>query len=128
MKKPCKIPGTNKFNINSDQVMQLATRFWTNVEIAAFFGVDEGTIRKRFSEILTKAREVGKGKLRDLQWRAAEKGNAALLIWLRKQYLSQSDKGDFEDERLLNSEIEFSDVPEISREEVEKRFARFIYK
>jgi hypothetical protein len=106
----------------------LAARFWTNVEIAAFFGVDEGTIRKGYSEILTKGREIGKGKLRDLQWRAAEKGNAALLIWRGKQYLGQSEKVNFADEELLNSELEFNDVPKNPSADVQKRFERFIHK
>jgi hypothetical protein len=31
-------------------------------------------------------------KLRELQWKAADKGNAAILIWLGKQYLGQVDQ------------------------------------
>lgn len=31
-------------------------------------------------------------KLRELQWKAADKGNAAILIWLGKQYLGQADQ------------------------------------
>jgi len=105
MKKPDKISGSNKYAINAEQVEMLASRFWTNVEIAAFFGVDEGTIRKGYSEILIKGRQIGKGKLRDLQWRAAEKGNTSLLIWLGKQYLGQTDNVDFMDNELRNQEL-----------------------
>ena len=105
MNKPNKIPGTNKFAIDPEQVEKLAIRFWTNVEIASFFGVNEGTIRKRFSDIITKGRQVGKGKLRDLQLRAAERGNAALLIWLGKQYLNQTENGLYSESELFDQEL-----------------------
>jgi hypothetical protein len=128
VKKPNKILGSNKYAINPEQVEMLAARFWTNVEIAAFFGVDEGTIRKGFSEILAKGRGIGKGKLRDLQWRAAESGNPTMLIWMGKQYLGQSDKLDnLEDKRLIDSELVFNDIPTDS-EEAQKRFGRFLDK
>jgi len=63
-----------------------------NTEIADHFGCDEGTIRKRFSDILAKARASRKIKLRELQWRLAEKGNLGMLIWLGKQELGQHEK------------------------------------
>ncbi|RJQ55930.1 MAG: hypothetical protein C4521_01015 [Actinobacteria bacterium] len=72
----------------------LAALQCSNVEIAAFFGCDEGTIRKRFSEELTKGRQNGKISLRRKQWEAAKNGNVTMLIWLGKQWLGQSDKQD----------------------------------
>jgi len=39
---------------------------------------------------------TAKPKLRRLQWKSAEKGNASLLIWLGKQYLGQTDKQEIE--------------------------------
>jgi hypothetical protein len=94
IKKPPKIEGTNKYDIDENQIEFLASKFWTNTEIAAFLGVTEGTIRKGYSEILIKGRENGKAKLRDLQLKAAQSGNVTMLIWLGKQYLGQSDKQD----------------------------------
>jgi len=83
-----------KLDIDSVQVKKLAIMQCTNVEIAAFFDCDEATIRKRFSDILTKGREVGKITLRRKQWQVALSGNVALLIFLGKQYLGQSDKNE----------------------------------
>ncbi len=83
-----------KLDIDPEQVEKLASKLWKNTEIAAFFGCDEGTIRKRFSDILQKGREIGKTKLRDRQMQAAMDGNVTMLIWLGKQYLGQSDKVD----------------------------------
>ena len=93
--------GRPKIEIDSDQVRKLAAMQCTNVEIAAFFDCDEGTIRKRFSDILSKGREGGKISLRRMQWQSAEKGNTSMLIWLGKQYLGQSDKKDLDPESNL---------------------------
>jgi hypothetical protein len=94
-------------DIDPQQVEKLASRFWHNTEIAEFFGVDEGTIRKKFSDTLRKGREIGKGKLRDAQLAAAFKGSAAMLIWLGKQYLQQTEKVEVINKELINEEIEF---------------------
>jgi hypothetical protein len=120
MKKPTKIPGSNKYDIDPEQVEMLAARFWTNVEIASFFGIDEGTIRKGFSDILTKGRAIGKGKLRDLQWSAAEKGNTAILIWLGKQYLGQTEKVETVDNELLSNELVFPCLQDKDTEKYKK--------
>ena len=81
-----------KYNIDTDQVEKLAGLGCTNIEIASFFGCDESLIRKSYSENLVKGRENGKIRLRQWQMKAAQKGNVAMLIWLGKQMLGQSDK------------------------------------
>ena len=83
-----------KLDIDPKVVESLAKLGATNVEIADHFCCDEGTIRKRFSDILTKTRAVRKVRLRELQWKLAEEGNLGMLIWLGKQYLGQSDKAE----------------------------------
>ena len=91
-----------KYNIDPEQVEKLAGLGCTNVEIASFFGCDESLIRKSYSEYIAKGKEKGKIRLRQLQMRAAEKGNVAMLIWLGKQMLGQTDK----------QEITTTDLPE----------------
>lgn len=67
-------------------------------EIAGWFGCSEDTIerwcrktyKKGFSSIYSIKREAGKISLRRAQFRLAEK-NAAMAIFLGKQYLGQSD-------------------------------------
>ena len=81
-----------KYDLDTDQVEKLAGFGCTNTEIASFFGCDESLIRKSYSEFLTKGREKGKIRLRQLQWRQAERGNTSMLIWLGKQVLGQTDK------------------------------------
>jgi hypothetical protein len=84
--------GRPKLDIDGVEVGKLARMGASNVDIADFFGCDEGTIRRRFSEILTKGRAERKIALRVWQWKAAEAGNVAMLIWLGKQELGQADR------------------------------------
>lgn len=95
-----------KYKIDPKQIEQLASFGCTNTEIASFYGCDESLLRKSYSEFLTKGRDKGKIKLRQLQWRSAEKGNTTMLIWLGKQLLGQTDKQEIEMIKPID-EIEF---------------------
>lgn len=115
-------------NIDPIQVEQLASRFWKNTEIAAFFGCSESTIRHKFATFLEKGREHGKGKLRDAQLAAAFKGSAAMLIWLGKQYLSQTEKIEVDQTDYLRGEIEIIEASGNGRgrEEALGRYRAFV--
>lgn len=72
----------------------------TEVEIAGWFGISEDTLNRRckekyeqtFAETYKKFSVDGKISLRRLQYKAARKGNATMLVWLGKQALGQRDK------------------------------------
>ena len=81
-----------KYLIDTKDVFKLASYGCTNVEIADFYGCDEGLIRKSYSEFLTKGRANVKIKLRKLQWQSAENGNVTMQIFLGKNMLGQQDK------------------------------------
>ena len=81
-----------KFNIKPAEIEKLASYGCSNTEIAEFYGCDESLIRKSFSEYLTKGRAKGKIRLRQLQWKSAEKGNVSMQIFLGKNILGQKDK------------------------------------
>ena len=81
-----------KFNIKPVEIEKLASYGCSNTEIAEFYGCDESLIRKSFSEYLTKGRSKGKIRLRQLQWKSAEKGNVSMQIFLGKNILGQKDK------------------------------------
>ena len=95
-----------KYDIDTEEVQKLAKYGMTNVEIADFFGCDESLIRKSYSEYLTKGRAKMKLRLRQLQWKSAEKLNAVMLIWLGKQMLGQSDIPVGEDSQPLKWSID----------------------
>ncbi len=73
-------------------------------EIAAVLTVSEDTVERwckrtykvGFAESHKKQSGMGKMSLRRAQFKAAEAGNATMLIWLGKQYLNQADKQEVE--------------------------------
>lgn len=83
----------------------------TEVEICDCFECCEDTLnswckrtyKKTFSEIYAQKRGRGRSSLRRMQWKAAEKGNATMLVWLGKQYLDQKNK--IEDTANISMEI-----------------------
>ena len=81
-----------KFNIKPAEIEKLAKYGCTNTEIADFYGCDESLLRKSFSENLTKGRSMMRLRLRQLQWKSAEKGNVTMKIFLGKNILGQQDK------------------------------------
>ena len=111
-----------KLDIDPNVVAAMAFAGSPTVEIAGYLGCDEGTIRKRFSEILTKERAGRKHKLRQLQWAAATKGNVTMLIWLGKQELEQNDSGA---RPMTMAEIDsctLEELEQISKGVLPKRF------
>ena len=81
-----------KHNLDILQVEQLAGFGCTNREMASFFKCSETTLTRNYGVNLEKGRDEGKIRLRQYQWKPAKKGNVAMLIWLGKQILGQSDK------------------------------------
>ena len=70
-----------KAKIDEKNLEALAERQWTDVQIAAFFGVDERTIQRRFAAKLIECRQRGKAKLLDVLWQrgVAEKSDRILV-------------------------------------------------
>ena len=75
-----------------DKIQMLASFGCSITEIAKYFRIDESTVRKNYKDELETGRESLKVRLRQLQWDHAARGNTALLIWLGKQYLGQTDR------------------------------------
>ena len=96
-------------------------------ECAAFMNIPEGTLANRedFTSAWKKGQEVGKISLRRTQFRLAEK-SAGMAIWLGKQYLGQTEKFTVEDERFINQELTFDDIP--TNGDGKHRFAEFLRK
>lgn len=81
-----------KKNIDPELIRKLARINCTMIEIGSVVGCSVATLERRYADLIKSEREVGKTSLRRWQWDAASKGNTALLIWLGKQHLNQSDK------------------------------------
>lgn len=84
--------------IDQKQFENLCGLQCTLEEICGWFGVSDKTLngwckrtyKASFSEVFRQKRGKGMIAVRRAQWRLAEK-NAAMAIWLGKQYLGQRD-------------------------------------
>ena len=81
-----------KYNIDTKEVVKLASYGCTNKEIADFFGCSADLLEKSYSEFLRKGKVSVKIRLRQLQWASAENGNVTMQIFLGKNMLGQQDK------------------------------------
>lgn len=94
-----------KTKIDPGEVYKLAQWGCKTEEIASWFGVSRDTIERRFAAELTKGRLLVKQSLRRWQLEAAKKGNVAMLIWLGKQMLGQTDSPMTEEQEELYKPI-----------------------
>jgi hypothetical protein len=83
-----------RIEVDYKQAGKLAEIQCTIDEIAHVLGVSSTKLKRddEFRAIYDQAREKGKTSLRRLQWAAARRGSTAMLIWLGKQYLGQTDR------------------------------------
>ena len=98
-----------KYDIDKTQVEKLAALGCTNTEIASFFGCSKDLISKSYSTNVAKGKEKGKIRLRQMQWRSAEKGSVPMQIWLGKQVLGQTDKQEVTEIKPI-SEVLFDEL------------------
>jgi hypothetical protein len=90
-KKPSKI-GRPKIKVDAALVEKLAGIGCPNKEIAAIVGCSVDTLDRRCADIIIKGRENGKTRIRQKQIQMALGGNVAMLIFLGKNMLGQTDK------------------------------------
>ena len=85
--------GRPKKTIDYELVEKLAHIQCTQDEVANILNITRATLAKDevFIQTYKKGLENGKTSLRRFQWKAAEKGNTTMLIWLGKQYLGQKE-------------------------------------
>lgn len=113
--------GRPRKEIDLELCEKLANIQCTMAEIAEIVGVHESTLSRNeeFRKIYKRARERGKASLRRLQWKAAERGKVAILIWLGKQYLGQRDDPIDEDADGFDELTRFIDELREDRDEEE---------
>ena len=113
--------GRSQTQIDWETVKKLCAIQCTRSEVASFLDIGESTLVRRcqqdygcdFDTLYKMWSEKGKISLRRSQFRMAET-NAALAIWLGKQYLGQTDKTDFNVDKPFN--INFGYSPEDKKE------------
>lgn len=108
--------GRPKKEIEKKTFENLCGIFCTEEEIADVFECSIDTINRwcketygeTFAETYKKKNAKGKVSLRRFQFKAAEKGNPTMQIWLGRQYLGQTDKREYEDTGDRNITINVS--------------------
>lgn len=81
-----------KKQIDPKLVQDLAAIGCKTTEIATIVGASVDTLDRRFAAEIEKGRSNLRASLRRWQLEAAKKGNVAMLIWLGKQMLGQTEK------------------------------------
>lgn len=97
-------------DIDEEEVVRLASRGAKNAELAAYFGVDEETISRRFAKILTKTRSIRRMHLRGVQTDKALGGDTTMLIWLGKNDLDQTDKVEQQHSGGVTINVVYEDI------------------
>ena len=91
--------GRPKSEFSKKQFEQFCAYQCTKEEVCAFFDTTDKTLEgwckrtygKGFSDVFREKREIGKASLRRTQFQLAQK-NAAMAIFLGKNYLGQTDR------------------------------------
>ncbi len=83
--------GLRKKVVVPEDIYKLAALGCTDQEIATWFDIEYSTLRYNFSETIAKGRQDLKAALRKAMIQNAMNGNAALQIFLAKNFLGMSD-------------------------------------
>lgn len=93
--------GENKKIIDPIEVEKLASLGMKNSEIAEWFGIDDSTLNYNFKQFITKGKLNLIRSLRQAQIQTALNGNPALLIWLGRNLLGQSENSNSTDQNQI---------------------------
>jgi len=100
--------------VDEKAILELASKGRTLTEIAAYCGVSDDTISRRFAEVIKRGKSLMRGSLRAKQFELAMRGNPTMLIWLGKQELGQTDRQQVSG----HLEYEHTDLSHLSEEQL----------
>jgi len=102
--------------IDVELLKKLAECLCTREEMSHILGVSLDTLHERFSDVIKEAQSRGKCSLRRLQWKIANKGCAAMAIFLGKVLLNQREE-EFRDLVKFNvniRQVKYDDAPKLT--------------
>ncbi len=134
-KEPTKM-GAPRKEIDWKEFDKLCQLQCTLEEIAGWFDCSKDNIRNKikekfnmtFSTYFEQKRAGGKISLRRMQFQTAEKGNAAMQIWLGKQYLGQTDKQEIAKEITQKAEYDYSKYTKEELDDLERLLTKGLIK
>ena len=83
--------GRPRIQLDKKQIFELAKIHCTMKEIAAVMKCSVDTLERNCADIIKEGKEVGKTSLRRYMWKAVEKGNTTMQIWLSKNLLGMHE-------------------------------------
>lgn len=98
--------GRPRAKLDEDALEDLAKIGCTDEEIGLILHCSADTLTRNFADRLKKGRAEMRMSLRRTQIKLAQEGNAALAIWLGKQYLGQKEPKLEIDVKQLDADIE----------------------
>ena len=100
--------GRPKTQIDYERVLELASIFCTQAEIAALIKVPLSTCThdEEFLRIYHDGIEQAKTSIRRMQYETAKRGSTDMQKWLGKQYFGQADKVESKNEDKVTIVIE----------------------
>lgn len=120
------VPGATKkahIQIDFEVIERLAAIHCTPIEILNYLNakigrkvITQDALRRRIHEhygmsiedfVTESHKAIAKPSLRRMQWRAAEKGNVTMMIWLGKQYLDQTDRQNFTGDMGISVKVDW---------------------
>lgn len=96
--------------LDEDRIAELAFKGARNSEIGFLMGVDDETIKSRFSRLLDKKRAERRVWLRESQNRKVEQGDTSMMIWLGKNELDQTDKAEQQHSGNITIQVVYEDI------------------
>lgn len=111
--------GRPKKTIDYETAEKLAQIFCTQTEIASFLNVSPSKLQhdKKFIQVYKKGLEIAKISLRRKQFILADK-NAAMAIFLGKNYLGQKDVQTIDAEQKIRIEQRIKEISDKTPEEL----------
>jgi hypothetical protein len=118
--EPKKIVVTrSKMVIDEDLLVARASRGWSMRAIAASFGVDEATIRRRYSAKIEAARHHGAAKLLDVLWtRGVQEKSDQVLLNLANRIIGPTPR---DPEQMQQVNVQINNASRLPREELTKK-------
>ena len=95
-----------KLELDTEMIEKLAAVGCSDKDNAYIMKCSVDTINRRFQEYLDAGRARGRTRLRNKQYEVAMSGNTAMLIWLGKQMLGQSDRQEVKTSGTISSVTE----------------------
>ena len=84
--------GRPKKELDEDVIAKLSQIGCTQEEIGSVVGISARTLQRRYADLVSENKNIGKASLRKKLWEKALKGDPKLLIWLSKNELNMVDK------------------------------------